>query len=44
MQLEATDLSVTFGKRSVVKAIRFSLRHYRFVGIIGPNGSGKAPC
>lgn len=42
MRLEAIDVSVSFGKKSILRNIRFSLDHHRFIGIIGPNGSGKS--
>jgi len=42
MRLDAVDLSVSFGRKSILRTIRFSLDQHRFIGIIGPNGSGKS--
>lgn len=42
MRLDAVDLSVSFGRKSILRNVRFSLDQHRFIGIIGPNGSGKS--
>lgn len=39
--LEASNLSVKFGQRTILDAIDFSINKGEFIGLIGPNGSGK---
>lgn len=44
MSLEAIDLVKSYGHRSVVRGIRFSVRPGEVVGLLGPNGAGKTTC
>lgn len=39
--LEAQKLVKTFGKRTVVKEVNFSVTSGQVVGLLGPNGAGK---
>src|SRR5688500_12792068 len=38
--IDLNDLSVTFGKRQILKGLRGDLRG-RAIGLLGPNGAGK---
>lgn len=40
--LEAHDLTVSYGKGSVLYGIDFKLQSHRLVGVLGPNGAGKS--
>jgi lipopolysaccharide export system ATP-binding protein len=42
--LSANHLSKSYGKRSVVKDVSFSVSEGEVVGILGPNGAGKTTC
>ncbi|MDG2018842.1 MAG: LPS export ABC transporter ATP-binding protein [Porticoccaceae bacterium] len=42
--LTAKHLSKSYGKRSVVKDVSFSVSQGEVVGILGPNGAGKTTC
>lgn len=42
--LTANHLCKTYGKRSVVKDVSFSVSQGEVVGILGPNGAGKTTC
>jgi lipopolysaccharide export system ATP-binding protein len=42
--LSANHLSKSYGKRSVVKDVSFSVTEGEVVGILGPNGAGKTTC
>lgn len=39
--LDAKNLSVAYGKRTILHGIEFSARPGEFTAVIGPNGSGK---
>lgn len=39
--LETDDVSLRFGERTVLESVSLTFRTGEFVGIIGPNGSGK---
>ncbi|WP_422372136.1 heme ABC transporter ATP-binding protein [Hoeflea sp.] len=39
--LEAQNLSVSYGKRTILHGLEFSARPGEFTAVIGPNGSGK---
>jgi ABC-type Mn2+/Zn2+ transport system ATPase subunit len=39
--LKARELSVGYGRRSVLHGINFSIEQGDFLGVMGPNGSGK---
>lgn len=41
MKLDVQSLSVTLGDITIVKEASFAIDRGEFVGIIGPNGSGK---
>jgi multiple sugar transport system ATP-binding protein len=41
--LSVSELSVSFGKESVLKAITFDLRPAELLVILGPTGAGKTP-
>ena len=41
MKLETKDLSVTIGKKEIVRDVSLQVQNGAFVGLIGPNGSGK---
>jgi lipopolysaccharide export system ATP-binding protein len=40
-KLEAQTLIKTFGKRTVVREVSFSVESGQVVGLLGPNGAGK---
>ena len=40
--IEIEDLTVAYGDRIAVDALRFSVAEGTFVGILGPNGAGKS--
>ena len=40
--LDTKDVSVSIGKKEIVKGVSFEVKDGDFVGIIGPNGSGKS--
>jgi manganese/zinc/iron transport system ATP- binding protein len=40
--LEVHDLTVSYGKGSVLYGIDFALQSHRLVGVLGPNGAGKS--
>lgn len=40
--VEAHDLTVSYGKGSVLYGIDFALQSHRLVGVLGPNGAGKS--
>ena len=42
--LTANHLCKTYGERSVVKDVSFSVSQGEVVGILGPNGAGKTTC
>ena len=42
--LSANHLSKSYGKRSVIKDVSFSVSEGEVVGILGPNGAGKTTC
>ena len=39
--LTANNVGISFGPRSVVKAVSFELERGQLVGLVGPNGAGK---
>lgn len=39
--IETKNLSLTLGNKSILKDVCFNLKRGEFVGILGPNGSGK---
>ncbi len=39
--LEVKDLTKSFGDKSVVKGLTFSLKEGEILGVLGPNGAGK---
>jgi iron complex transport system ATP-binding protein len=41
MRLEARSIAVTYGARTVLQAVDFTLAPGEVVGLIGPNGAGK---
>ena len=43
MLIEATNLSVRYGRNTVLKNIHLSINKGEIVTIVGPNGSGKLP-
>lgn len=40
--IEAHDLTVSYGKGSVLYGVDFTLQSHRLVGVLGPNGAGKS--
>ena len=40
--VEIEDLTVAYGDRIAVDALRFSVAEGTFVGFLGPNGAGKS--
>jgi manganese/iron transport system ATP-binding protein len=40
--IEVTNLSVSYGERSAIEAVSFSIEPGLMVGVIGPNGAGKS--
>lgn len=42
--LEVVGLKKTFGKKSAVVNISFSMKNGEIVGLLGPNGAGKTTC
>lgn len=44
IQLRATHLQKTYGKRMVVKDVSFEVNSGEVVGLLGPNGAGKTTC
>lgn len=41
MQIEAKDISVRYGRNTVLQGVDFAISPGEVVGLIGPNGSGK---
>ena len=41
MKLTASDIHVELGGNEILKGIDAAIKEKEFVGIIGPNGSGK---
>lgn len=44
MQLRATNLQKSYGKRMVIKDVSFEVNSGEVVGLLGPNGAGKTTC
>jgi lipopolysaccharide export system ATP-binding protein len=44
MSLKADQLVKSYGRRSVVRGIEFSVQPGEVVGLLGPNGAGKTTC
>lgn len=42
LAVEAKDITVRYGQRTILDAISFSLEAGRFLAILGPNGAGKS--
>ena len=42
MNIQAHNIQVAFGSKTILHDVSLDIRHKEFVGIIGPNGSGKS--
>lgn len=44
MTVSTQNLHISLGGTEILKGIDFHTKQHSFVGIIGPNGSGKVRC
>ena len=43
LEVEAKNISKTYGDRKVVKDVSLTVKTSEVVGLLGPNGAGKQP-